>query len=73
MTKLCPICGALYVYRLTKRSPIEPRHCGALRCRALHDWTDDDWAGAARMARARARVGIELSTLDEHAHERSER
>ena len=62
-TKPCPVCGTCFVYRRTA----EPIHCGALSCRGRHDWGDEEWAGAARMARARQQAGIELSALDREA------
>ena len=62
-TKPCPVCGTHFPYRRTH----EPAHCGSLSCRAHHDWGADEWAGAARMAHARQRAGIELSALDREA------
>jgi hypothetical protein len=49
-----------------------PEICGQLHCRARHLWGPRDWAGRARLARARAAAGLDLDDLDREALARTE-
>lgn len=44
-----------------------PVCCGRLWCRAQLTWTADQWAGLARMAASRRRLGLPLTALDRQA------
>jgi hypothetical protein len=59
VTATCGVCGKRFSY-----IDGEPDHCGALGCRARRDWSDEDWAGLARMATARRAAGVPLNELD---------
>lgn len=69
-TATCRHCGQRFVYRHIKGRP-KPPSCGQIRCRALAEWGPDEWAGAARMAEARQRAGVDLSELDHDALHRA--
>lgn len=45
--------------------------CTSRLCQARHDWDDDRWAGAARMATARRRSGLVLTEVDLEALDRT--
>jgi hypothetical protein len=65
----CAVCERAYISDpgIDPSPPI----CGRIHCRARHYWTPDDWAGRARMARARQAAGIELDDFDHEALRRS--
>lgn len=54
----CVECGKEFEFRRktqidATRGGDEPAICGRLPCRMRHDYTDEDWEGRARMARAK--------------------
>jgi hypothetical protein len=59
----CAVCERAF---MSSAVP-SPATCGSILCRARHDWGPEDWAGRARMARARRDSGIELDDLDREA------
>jgi len=54
----CIVCRATFYYE-SRRIPAT---CGAPYCRAMHDWTDEEWEGAARMATARKAADRQIIT-----------
>lgn len=62
----CPHCQRTFM-----AAAKAPTSCGRVYCRAMAEYTDADWAGAARMARARKATGLALSPLDNEALRRS--
>lgn len=47
--------------------------CGSQICRARVEWTDERWAGAARMADSRRAAGLPLTVVDLEALDRRAR
>lgn len=66
-TYACVVCKSSFRGVILKN----PRTCGALLCRAKDEWTAEDWAGYARLARARQRVNIDLTDIDREALRRA--
>lgn len=60
-TGTCRVCKTSFRYTLLRGLPLS---CGTLFCRASTTWTRDEWAGRARMARARQAAGLALNALD---------
>lgn len=62
----CPHCEKIF------RPPDkgEARCCGRSPCYELTYWTDDDWAGQARMAEARAAAGTTMTEAGVRYQER---
>lgn len=60
---VCEMCRGEFEFR--RKTQVEnepvPKHCGRLECRMRHDYTPDDWAGRARMARAKRDAGTMLA------------
>jgi ribosomal protein L37E len=63
---MCRQCGREFRYRV-KKKPVLPITCGYVACRARESWGPEDWAGRARMARARMAAGVALDELDREA------
>lgn len=62
MEATCQVCNREFTWRAkTKDGEVKnetaPRTCGVLHCVAVDEWTDEQWAGRARMARARLEAG----------------
>ena len=54
----CRECGDEFEFRRktqldTTRGGDAPPHCGKIQCRMRAEYTDEDWQGRARMARAK--------------------
>ncbi len=64
----CAVCGRSYTYRTGRKTKRPPEICGHIHCRARHTWGPEDWAGRARMARARLSAHG-LDALDDLDHE----
>lgn len=56
---ICRGCSRRFRYQARQDRP-PPTSCGRLACRAQQEWGPDEWAGAARMARAREAAGTML-------------
>lgn len=52
----CTVCRSTFMYHSAKI----PNTCGLLYCRAMNEWTADDWEGASRMAYARQAADREI-------------
>lgn len=50
----CRICGRRFMASPPRKHESLPTLCGAKHCEAMGSWTDEQWEGRARMARARA-------------------
>lgn len=61
---VCPTCGRPSARRNTV--PIAS-HCGTPYCTAMNEWGDEQWAGRARMAKARQAARKILDPLDREA------
>lgn len=62
MDATCVICKRSFTWRSKTKDgePMNeesPRTCGKLYCEAMDTWTDEQWAGRARMAKAREASG----------------
>lgn len=66
----CAVCRRTFRYTEVKGRP-KPEICGQVPCRARHEWTDADWKGKARMARARQQADIPLHDIDREALRRT--
>ena len=72
MESTCPFCKRPYIWRQKTASgrvinEDTPKSCGRRMCAAAAEWTDGEWAGRARMARARREAGEFLHrSIDEH-------
>lgn len=64
---ICQVCRRPFVHA----PKTSPDTCGSIRCRAMTTWGPDEWAGQARMARARQAAGIPLTDLDRASLTRS--
>jgi hypothetical protein len=62
----CRYCGASFRHSPVKTGPA-PRTCGGLHCRALEDWTPDDWECRAHIALRRRDAGVGLTETDREA------
>ena len=58
----CTVCRDGFEFRRKTQDEHEPehKHCGRLACRIRHDYTPENWAGRARMARAKLAAGTML-------------
>jgi hypothetical protein len=59
----CEQCSSTFRYKKAESAPTPPI-CGALECRALQEWGEEEWAGRLRMAKARRAAGRPLDRLD---------
>jgi hypothetical protein len=55
-TAWCRRCSLRFRYPIVQGRPA-PVICGRLFCHAVEHWTPEDWAGRARMAKARKAAG----------------
>lgn len=53
---LCRRCSRRFRYSIIQGRPA-PVICGRMLCHAMEHWTREEWAGRARMARARQAAG----------------
>lgn len=60
-SKPCVVCGKTFFY-IRRPGKDDPDICGYVPCRARHEWTDEDWAQAAKFARIRVACGLPLVT-----------
>lgn len=69
----CPDCGNRFQRILAaKGTQIADRGvCPNLLCRAVREWTAEDWEGKARMAKVRLDCSIPLNVIDMEALKRA--
>jgi hypothetical protein len=68
----CVVCDQRFIYE-APRDADPPPTCGAIYCRARHEWTTEQWAGQARMAEARLEAGHMIETYTDDNGDRRQR